>query len=205
MEQQMSAEDTAVILWSGHGARDRYGKLRLLPHEVDGSDEIQLQRTAMAFDDIAGPLGVLAERGPTLVFLDACHAGAALPGAGIQPFDIDEAANRLSAPERGAFVFTACTGTQTAVERPNWKHGALTTAVLEALAGGAGTDADGCIRVTDLESFVTGRVATLTEGAQTARVLTPSTRTTNPAIFRLRRAPSPTSSSAPSPAASTSR
>src|SRR5262249_29259944 len=68
MEQQMSAEDTAVILWSGHGVRDRYGKLRLLPHEVDGSEEIQLQRTAIAFDDIAGPLGVLAERGPTLVF-----------------------------------------------------------------------------------------------------------------------------------------
>ncbi len=169
IEKQMGKDDVAVVLFSGHGRCDRYGKLCLLAHDVDGSEDLRLRDTAVRFADVEDSLGVLAGRGTVLFFIDACHSGAALPGAGAQPFDIDLAANRLTDPERGVFVFAACTGKQVALERPGWRHGAFTTALLEAFSGAADTDPEGCIRVTHLESYVKHRVSELTDGQQTPR------------------------------------
>jgi hypothetical protein len=60
----------------------------------------------------------------------------------------------------------------------------LYNTLLEAFGGGAGTDAEDCIRVTDLETYVKHRVGELTDGQQTPRVLTPKERTSNPRLYQ---------------------
>jgi uncharacterized caspase-like protein len=77
----MSARDVAAVFISSHGANDANRELYLLPHDVNIQDDITLRRTGVRYGDLRATLIRLADRGKTLLFLDACHSGNVLAGA----------------------------------------------------------------------------------------------------------------------------
>ncbi len=93
------------------GANDANKDFFLLPYEVELRDEIRLRRTAVRYTDLRDTLGRLAERGKTMVFLDACHSGNVIPGtrAG-DSADVDQIAADLASAETGVIVFSSSTG-----------------------------------------------------------------------------------------------
>lgn len=131
----------------------------------------------------------LAERGKTLVFVDACHSGNVRPGTKATPTDIDRYAGELASAESGVVVFSSSTSTQLSIEDDTLKHGDFTAALLEAFDTRRATHEPPFFYVTDFDAYLRGRVKELTHGAQTPTVTIPLERYNNPRVFRTVEAP----------------
>ncbi len=70
----------------------------------------------------------------------------------------------------GTIEISAATGVQSALESAEWKNGAFTYVVKEAVLGGKAKNKDGKITAKSLRSFVLGEVERLTNGRQTPMV-----------------------------------
>jgi uncharacterized caspase-like protein len=183
LERNMSPRDVAAVFFSSHGANDASRQFYLLPYEVNVQDDITLRRSALRYVDLRDTLVHLAERGKTLLFLDACYSGNVLAGAKqIAPPDIDMVAADLASAEGGVVVFSSSTGKQFSMEYPELGHGAFTAALLEAFDGKSDRPPP-WLRVSDLEIWLAGRVKELTKGAQTPRTTIPGERFINPRVF----------------------
>jgi uncharacterized caspase-like protein len=153
----MAAEDTLMLLIAGHGFVDAAGALRLADRSTRLDD---LAGSALAFDDLAGMLAALPGR--VVVFLDACHSGAA--GAGTN----DDAVAALLAEGRAVAVVAASKGRQPSFEAPGFGGGAFTAALIRALTGpGGDLDGNGTVELSELYSRVKREVVLATEGEQT--------------------------------------
>ncbi len=188
LEREMTARDVAAVFVSTHGQNGANRRLYLLPHDVDIRDEIRLRRTGLPAPDLTEALARLAERGKTLVFLDACHAGNLLGGKAGPP-DIDRVASELASAENGVVMFTSCTGTQLSVERDDLAHGVFTHALLGALESPEAGREPPWLYVSDLDIWLRDKVKALTSGAQTPQTIVPEQRFTNPRIFMVPSAP----------------
>jgi len=188
LERNMTARDVAAVFISTHGENDAYGELHLLPHEVDLQDEISLRSTAVRYGVLKDTLKRLADRGKTLLFLDACHSGNVLPGAKAGALDVDKVAADLASSENGVVVFSSSTGKQFSMEYPDLGHGAFTAALLEAFDGKSDRPPP-WLYVSDLDIWLSARVKELTKGAQTPRTTIPSERFTNPRVFMVQQQP----------------
>jgi uncharacterized caspase-like protein len=74
------------------------------------------------------------------------------PKGPTQP-DVDKLANELASAEKGVVVFTSSTGRQFSQEKPEWKNGAFTKALVEAIKGGADFEHDKTISIAGLELY----------------------------------------------------
>jgi uncharacterized caspase-like protein len=184
LKRDMTPEDVAVVLLSGHGMNDDAGAFHFLPHDAN-LKTIHLRRTCVGYDYIKQTLLTLADRGKTLLFLDACHSGGLIPGTKAVPPDIGAIANDLAQAENGVIVFASCTSGQVSFELPEWENGAMTEALLEALAGKARRDGNRLL-VSDIANYVKRRVKELTDGQQTPVVLWHESRFTDPPVYLLR-------------------
>lgn len=78
--------------------------------------------------------------------------------------------------ESGATILASAGGIEVAMEGDEWQNGLFTSAVIEAIARmKADDDADGCIRVQEMQRYVTHRVKQCSQGIQE-----PNARTENP-------------------------
>jgi WD40 repeat protein len=189
LERNMSPRDVAAVFFSTHGANDANRQFYLLPHEVSVQDDITLRRSALRYVDLRDTLVRLAERGKTLLFLDACYSGNVLAGAKqVAPPDIDVVAADLASTEGGVVVFSSSTGKQFSMEYPDLGHGAFTAALLEAFDGKSDRPPP-WLRVSDLEIWLAARVKELTKGAQTPRTTVPGERFINPRVFMVQQPP----------------
>jgi hypothetical protein len=86
-----------------------------------------------------------------------------------QSMNIKEMSEMFPELRRGAgtIEISAATGVQSALESSEWKNGAFTFAVKEALLEGKARDEKGQITAGSLRRYVLDRVEKLTEGAQT--------------------------------------
>jgi uncharacterized caspase-like protein len=153
----------AVLYFSGHGLNDpRSGEYLFLPYEAD----LDFRRKTMLPDiEVRSALSTIP--GKVLVFLDTCHSGNLLGTAKVRDAtDLTRLINELTSADNGVVVFSASTGRQKAIESLDWKNGAFTRAVLEALAGKADYRGNS-LYVTALESYIDRRVKELTHGLQT--------------------------------------
>jgi uncharacterized caspase-like protein len=130
-------------------------------------------------------LRTLADRGKTLLFLDACHSGGLIPDTRSVTADLGAVASDLALAENGVIVFASCAGGQVSIEKDEWANGALTEALIEAWAGKARRD-DNRLKVSDIADYVQTRVRHLTGGAQSPVILFPRGRYTNPWVYLLR-------------------
>ena len=156
--------DQVVVFIAGHGIADAQGAHYFVPYDFNPDHYL---RSALTFDEIVKEVASIKAR--VVVFLDTCHSGAVNDAALSAYFDIVSLSSHLSDtdPDKGgAVVFTATTGRQNALERPEWGHGAFTKALLEGLSG-AGMDERGQIRLVLLNNWVSRRVGELTGCQQT--------------------------------------
>lgn len=168
-------EDVAVVFFAGHGVNDIDGSYHFLP---ETGDLRALRATAVSGGDVAQVLGTT--RGKRIAFLDTCHAGNVLAGAGGAALsaravvNLDRLVRQLTSAEAGVVVFASSAPTQDSYESPAWQNGAFTEALLEGLSGMADMTADRAISIGELGFYLPERVSRLTNGIQNPIVLRPT-------------------------------
>jgi uncharacterized caspase-like protein len=111
-------------------------------------------------------MGALA--GKAILFLDICHANAAVAGVVKRgPVDMNSIVNEFAKTENGVVTFASSQGRETSEESAAWSHGAFTKALIEGLGEGkADLLRNGTITVSELDAFIAERVKNLTDGRQ---------------------------------------
>ncbi|WP_187970173.1 caspase family protein [Aquibium microcysteis] len=154
---RMRPEDTLFLHVAGHGLTDANGRLHLAHRRTRLAD---LSSTAIAFDALAGRLAALPGR--VMVFLDACHSGAA--GA---PSN-DDAVDALLRKDRPIGVLAASKGRQFSYESAGLRGGAFTGAVVAALRSpNTDLDGNGVVELDELYAQVKAEVVRATDAKQT--------------------------------------
>ena len=163
LRKQTTARDLAIVFAAGHGMTDPKGRFWFLTEDADPDE---LSSTAVSKDDIADVLYDLP--GKKLLFLDACHSGAALQSGtrGVEQTDITSAVNDFAQTEGGVVAYAASTGKEFSFENEQWGHGAFTKALIEGFGGQADLLHKGTITTATLDLFLENRVKELTNGRQ---------------------------------------
>jgi WD40 repeat protein len=157
-----TGSDLAVVHFSGHGAVVD-GKLYLLPQEVDARDAVGIKSSALPVDQLRDELLKLAAHGRVLVLLDACHSGATTMDG--KALVMDATALRTELAAANITVLTSSSAGEASLEDDQWRHGAFTRVLLDALSDpAADTDHNGLISTIGLAHFVAQHVPELTEG-----------------------------------------
>ena len=174
LEQQVTSRDFGVVLIAGHGVTDEKQRYWFLPADATMQ---HLHTSAVSQDDIERTMGALA--GKAILFLDTCHANAAVARGGVAargPVDINTIVNEFAKTENGVVTFASSQGRETSQESAAWGHGAFTEALIEGLGEGkADLLHKGSITVSELDAYIAERVKTLTEGRQHPVMSRPST------------------------------
>ena len=154
---RMQPQDTLFLHIAGHGLTDETGRLHLAHRTTRVAD---LAATALSFDALADRLAALPGR--VMVFLDACHSGAA--GA---PSN-DDAVDALLRKDRPIAVLAASKGRQFSYESAVLRGGAFTGAVVAALARpDSDLDGNGVVELDELYAQVKADVVRATDAKQT--------------------------------------
>lgn len=167
-EQAPNRGDVRLLFLSGHGDVDGRGGFYFLTRghragvdlEVDDLSWLTLLRRLTEGDATA------------VLMVDACHAAAvAGPGGDRAPTNFTDLLKEVNARATNLVTFAASTARQLSVERPEWRNGAFTEAILAGLSengadGFVGGREDGAITVLELGAFVNEWVRKETGGAQ---------------------------------------
>ena len=170
IERETTSRDVALVLLSGHGDNDGDGAYYFLPYDVDPD---RLRRTGVPDIEMRRSLSHVA--GKALFFFDTCHSGSVMSGRRATRTDINSFVSELASAENGLVVFAASTGREFAQERDEWKNGAFSKALIEALSGKADLPGHGVITISALEYWLAERVKSLTGGQQHPTTAKPNT------------------------------
>ena len=167
LQRAATSRDISIIFLSGHGIRDGKQNFWFLTRDADLA---RLRATALSSDDLLDLISSIP--GKKVLFIDACHAGAAMPGikateSEVAP-DMNKLVNDFSTAGSGLVVYGASMGTELSHEDAKWdRHGAFAEALIEAIGQGkAKIDQSGRITTDILDIYLEERVKVLTDGAQ---------------------------------------
>ena len=167
LQRAATSRDISIIFLSGHGIRDGKQNFWFLTRDADIT---RLRATAISNDDLLDLVAGIP--GKKVLFIDACHAGAAMPGikatsSDVAP-DMNKLVNDFSTAGSGLVVYSASMGTELSHEDAKWdRHGAFAEALIEAIGQGkAKIDQSGRITTDILDIYLEERVKVLTDGAQ---------------------------------------
>jgi len=161
----LQENDLAVVFLAGHGdGNDETGRYHFLPYDALLAKP---ERTMIEAKELQR---ILSNRrgGRLLFFIDTCHAGSVVVGAG----SLKELADEI-AHDANIVVFTSSTGGQVSREWKRWGNGAFTKAVVEGLKGDADSDGTGFVTISMLDYYVSKRVKDLTQEQQTPTTVKP--------------------------------
>ncbi len=151
--------DTIMLFAAGHGFRDEAAGQFYLATRDSKLDNLRL--TSIAWNDIATELDKSKAR--VIVFLDACHSGAARSGG-----SNDEAVSALLNRKASITVIAAAKGRQESLE---FNGGGVFTSALVAALGpnrkSADTNGNGSIELAELYGAIKRSVVGRTSGRQT--------------------------------------
>ncbi len=161
LKDRAQPDDLVVFFLAGHGIVDEATqKYYYVGHDFTLADlDHKDYKACLSWDDFAALADVPCRK---LVLLDTCHSGAIQP---LRSRDLKAAVRELQADV--IFSVTASTGEQRAAEKAEWRHGAFTRCLLEALGGGADQSHDGVVRLDEVVPYVKDAVEKLTAGRQT--------------------------------------
>jgi WD40 repeat protein len=164
LEQSVTARDVGLVFLAGHGITDARQRYYYLDYDSDPSHPAD-----SAVEDFTLKERTRSIVGKVLVFLDTCHAGQAMGGAG--PTYINKLVEDLSSTDNGVVTFASSTGKQLSLEDDAWNNGAFTKALIEGLPapgrkGRADITNKGVITTAALDFWLAERVRDLTHGSQ---------------------------------------
>jgi len=175
LRHQQPKPDTLFVFFSGHAELDPYTEqLYLMP---SGGDRRRLSSTGILAGEFITKLRSI---GPTnlLVFLDACHTGAALLGKGGLSESVPGSLNSVIASlnrgnEGGVTAFVSAAKDELSWEDDEFSQGIFTRFLIKGLGGdadGVGDQKDGLVTAAELQGFlareVTNRARVLNKAAQ---------------------------------------
>jgi WD40 repeat protein len=161
MAKSDRGQDVAVILVSSHGEMID-GQFYLIPYGFDLGSQGRSVKSAVSASEFAKKVGALANHGKVLVLLDACHSGAV--GAQDWAKDPDVKVLQDAMDLENVTVLTSSKRNELSEELPQWRHGALAEAFLDALKGAA--DSQGIVKLSALTDAMENEVQSLTKGRQ---------------------------------------
>jgi Caspase domain len=161
MAKNEQGQDVALILVSSHGEMID-GQFYLIPYAFDAGSRGKSIKSAVSASEFAKKVEALATHGKVLLLLDACHSGAV--GAQGWAKDPDAKVLQDAMDLENVTVLTSSKKNELSEELPEWKHGALAEAFLDALKGAA--DAEGVVRLSALTDAMENEVQSLTKGRQ---------------------------------------
>lgn len=135
--QRILPNDVLMVFVSSHGKNGQGGFL-LLPSNYDARYE--RTRTIDFQRDIVQELEKINCK--KVVFIDACHSGAADSKA-LSDVARADALTKLAAMHPGMSTLTSCRSNELSYEDPQWQNGAFTEAILEGFANKACMDETG--------------------------------------------------------------
>jgi uncharacterized caspase-like protein len=158
--------DLAVVMFSGHGVvlgEGETAEFYLLPHGADVASESRIRGSGISGTELRGQIAALAGFGRVLVLLDTCSSGAAMAdgrplGAGRERV--------LSLAGKNVTVLASSAATEVSRERAEWRNGAFTEALLEALGQDGDRDGNGMVSVAELTDYVARRLPVLSGDTQ---------------------------------------
>ncbi|MEZ5045250.1 MAG: caspase family protein [Saprospiraceae bacterium] len=190
--EKTRVDDQVIVFVSGHGVLDKDYNFYFATPDIDF---LNPSKEGIPYEDLEGLLDGIPAR-KKLLLIDACHSGEidkedvvfiqeenTIQGkvsfrnfgtnmgtkqVGIQTsFDLMQ---RLFVNLRrgtGASVISSASGVEFAIEGEKWKNGVFTYSLLEGLRHkSADLNGDGQVMVSELQSFVSKEVASLTQGQQ---------------------------------------
>ena len=158
--QTSNQDDTIMLFVSGHGYRSRDNKLYLIIKE---STLGALATTSIAWDDLARAFDGAKAR--IIVFIDACHAGAAPDGG-----SNDEIVDALSAHQVRFTVLAAAKGREQSYEGVTARNGVFTEAIVKAITSdraAVDTNKNGVIELSELYGKIKPAILSEMSGQQT--------------------------------------
>jgi hypothetical protein len=156
---QAKQEDTVILFLAGHGTNESNGYY-FLPQDAASSNRQWRSSTVIPWTILQNAL--VTTKGQRILFVDTCHSSAAINPRLIK----DSADARL-------LVFSATDANTSAQERPELGHGVFTYAILEGLNGKADMIPDQRIMLKELDTYVSSRVTSITDGYQIPTIHTP--------------------------------
>jgi Caspase domain len=165
------SKDYLVVFISSHGKTSDDKSYKLLPSDYNSEDG-----DLVAVDYEKDVLKQLAEIScHKLVFIDACHSGAAGGKADIN----SEMLKALTLAATGMTTITSCKSNELSYEDPEWQNGAFTEALIEALTNTQYTNGsesfssdannDHYITIKEVYDFIKRRVPHLIDTQKTKR------------------------------------
>lgn len=145
--------DTVILFVAGHAVMqdDDYF---FLPHDAQiRSDKSLNKETAIRWQTFQNALA--SSKGRRILLVDTCHSGNAF-----NPTFIKDTA------DQDIVVIASTDGETLAQEREQFGHGVFTYALLEGLKGRADLFKDDRVTITELHTWLTNRVESLTEMSQ---------------------------------------
>jgi WD40 repeat protein len=164
LKDSMKTQDVGIIFFSGHGHRDDDGIFYMLPAEVK-----RQSIAATALDSALFKRKLAGIKGTLVVLLDACHAGAVDKDAeGVRQLRpiTSEFIRDMVQEDSGIIMMCSSRGQEVSREDAQLGHGFFTQALTEGLSGGADSNKDGKVYLTELDSYLFDRVKTLSEDRQ---------------------------------------
>jgi WD40 repeat protein/uncharacterized caspase-like protein len=187
-------EDQVVVFFAGHGVLDEKLDYYLGTYDMDFE---QPAAQGLSYEQLESLLDGIPAR-QRILLLDACHSGEvdkettklvaavstsegtvknrgfkktaiSTSGAGLaNSFELMRALFADLRRGSGAVVISSASGTQFALESPQWKNGVFTYAVLDGLKNQhIPVSASGRVTVSGLRDYVIAKVPALTNGQQT--------------------------------------
>lgn len=151
--QRILSNDVLMVFVSSHGKNGQGGFL-LLPSNYD--PRYERTRTIDFQRDVVQELEKINCK--KIVFIDACHSGAADSKA-LSDVARADALTKLAAMHPGMSTLTSCRSNELSYEDPRWQNGAFTEAILEGFANKACMDENGAYQA-DIDD---NRILTLGE------------------------------------------
>lgn len=141
-------QDTVVFFLAGHGV-NQGAEYYFLPRDTRMTGDLMEPSTVISWKFIQEAMVKTAGR--RILLIDTCHSGNAFN-------------QRLAKDSRDGYILlmSATDAESVSYEQPEWGHGAFTLALLQGLKGGADLHSDRSIDITELNSYVYGKVKDLT-------------------------------------------
>lgn len=175
LRQSVTKGDLAVVFVSAHGWPQGREEYYLAPYDFRTEEP---SVTGFSKEELETELRKLPCK--VLVVLDACYSGKVVKEFAMAKGAEDalqQVVKDFSRIESGLVVIGSSTGRERSWEKPEWGHGALAVAMIEALTGesqigtvvdrvSADSNGDGVLYADELATYLANRVKDLTGGQQ---------------------------------------